>query len=205
MPVGKAKAASAEAAGEDFRFRVPCFTRIDEARIRDYLERDHFFWLDLTDPSHDDLARLHELFGFHPLALDDAEHFGERPKLDNFGDYVFLVFYGASRHGPDDREPLREVHMFISGHYLITIHRDPLPPLDQQREELDGRVLHSEQFLLYRVLDALTDSFFPLLAEMDDEIDELEAGEVGDLIDRAGEEVALGRDDLAHRDELALE
>jgi magnesium transporter len=67
------------------------------------------------------------------------------------------------------------VHLFISGKYLITVHRDPLPPLDEQREHLDGRVLHSEQFLLYRVLDALTDSFFPVLAEMDDEIDEIEA------------------------------
>jgi magnesium transporter len=175
MPVGKAKAASAEAAGEDFRFEVPCLTRIDEARIRDYMQRDHFFWLDLMNPSHDDLARLHELFGFHPLALEDAEQFGERPKLDNFGDYIFLVFYGAWRHSAEDVEPLREVHMFISGQYLITIHRDPLPPLDQQRAELDGRVLHSEQFLLYRVLDALTDSFFPLLGDMDDEIDDLES------------------------------
>jgi magnesium transporter len=65
--------------------------------------------------------------------------------------------------------------MYISGHYLITIHRDPLPPLDHQRDQLHGRVLHSEQFLLYRVLDALADSFFPLVSDMDDEIDELEA------------------------------
>ena len=175
MPVGKAKAATPETAGEDFTFVVPSFTSIDEARIRDHLERDHFFWLDLTAPSHDDLAKLRELFGFHPLALEDTENFGQRPKLDNYGDYIFLVFYGASRHRADDPEPLREVHMFISGKYLITVHRDPLPPLDQQRHQLDGRVLHSEQFLLYRVLDALTDSFFPLLAEMDGEIDDLEA------------------------------
>jgi magnesium transporter len=175
MPVGKAKAASAANAGEEFRFEVPCFTRIDEARIRDHMARDHFFWLDLTALSAGDLAKLRELFGFHPLALEDAEHFGQRPKLDNFGDYIFLVFYGAWRHGDEDLEPLREVHLFISGQYLVTIHGDPLPPLDEQREELDGRVLHSEQFLLYRVLDALTDSFFPVLAEMDDEIDEIEA------------------------------
>ena len=70
--------------------------------------------------------------------------------------------------------------MFISGRYLVTIHRDPLPPLDHQRQQLDGRVLHSEQFLIYRVLDALTDSFFPLLSEMDDEIDEIEAAVLAD-------------------------
>jgi magnesium transporter len=70
------------------------------------------------------------------------------------------------------------VHLFVSGRYLVTIHRDPLTALDKQREQLDGRLLHSEQFLLYRVLDALVDSFFPLLADMDDEIDDLEAAVV---------------------------
>ena len=102
MPVGKAKAVTADTAGEDFTFVVPSFTRIDEARIRDHLERDHFFWLDLTAPSHDDIAKLRELFGFHPLALEDTENFGQRPKLDNYVDYVFLVFYGAWRHRAED-------------------------------------------------------------------------------------------------------
>src|SRR5215831_10963192 len=148
MPVGKAKAAPKETAGEDFRFVVPCFTQIDEASIRDHLKRDHFFWLDLTGPSPEDLRQLDELFGFHPLARDDLEDFGQRPKLDSYGDYAFVVFYGARNDPPAGDKLLQEVHMFISGQYLITIHRDPLPPLDQQREQLGGRALHSEQFLI---------------------------------------------------------
>jgi magnesium transporter len=74
--------------------------------------------------------------------------------------------------------------MFISGQYLVTIHREPLPILDQQRDELTGRVLHSEQFLLYRVLDGLTDSFFPVLSDLDDEIDSLEAAVLKNPTDR---------------------
>jgi magnesium transporter len=184
MTVGKAKSVGPEGAGDDFRFMVPCFTGIDEAAIRDHLQRDKFFWLDLHDPGAEERDRLREIFGFHPLALEDIEHFGQRPKLDDYDDHVFLVFYGAWRHRKGDIDPLREVHMFISGKYLVTIHRDPLPPLDQQREQLDGRVLHSEQFLIYRVLDALVDSFFPLLGDMDDEIDDLEAAVIGDPTDR---------------------
>jgi magnesium transporter len=183
MPVGKAKAATAESASEDFRYVVPCLTTINEAVIRDHLENDHFFWLDLTAPGPDEIARLGELFGFHPLALEDTEQFNQRPKLDNYGDYVFLVFYGAWRHNEADMEPLREVHLFISGQYVVTVHRDPLPPLEMQIAQLSGRVLHSEQFLLYRVLDALTDSFFPILASIDDEIDELEAAVLADPTD----------------------
>ena len=175
MPVGKAKAATSETAGDEFRLTVPCFTRIDEMRIRDRLQRDQFFWLDLNAPGQDELVQLREIFGFHPLALEDSEHFSQRPKIDNYGDYIFLVFYAAWREHAEDPEPLREVHLFVSGKYLVTIHSDPVPPLVQQREQLDGRWLHSEQFLLYRVLDALTDSFFPLLADLDGEIDDLEA------------------------------
>src|SRR5437868_3603549 len=148
MTVGKATAVGSQAANDDFQFVVPCFTRVEEATIRDHFKRDHFFWLDLHAPGPDELAQLREIFGFHPLALEDTKHFGQRPKLDHYDDYVFLVFYGAWRHGTEDPEPLREVHLFITGHYLVTIHRDPLPPLDQQRAELDGRALHSEQFLL---------------------------------------------------------
>jgi magnesium transporter len=174
MPVGKARAATEQGSDGEFQFVVPCFTRIDETAIHDHLERDHFFWLDVSSPGPEEIAQLRDIFGFHPLALEDTEHFHQRPKLDNYGDYVFLVFYGAWRHGEEDPEPLREVHLFVSGQYVVTIHRDPLPALDHQRAQLDGRVLHSEQFLLYRIFDALVDSFFPILADMDDEIDDLE-------------------------------
>ena len=180
MTVGKAKSVGKEGAPDEFRFTVPCFTSINDAAIRDHLRRDKFFWLDLHAPGPEERAKLSEIFGFHPLALEDIEHFGQRPKLDDYDDHVFLVFYGAWRHRDGDQDPLREVHMFISGHYLVTIHREPLPPLDHERAELDGRVLHSEQFLIYRVLDALVDSFFPLLSDMDDEIDDLEAAVLSD-------------------------
>ncbi len=99
MPVGKARAVAAEVAKDDFQFVVSCLTHVEEARIRDHLQRDDFFWLDLTAPSPEALAKLHELFGFHPLALEDTEDFGQRPKLDDYVDYVFLVFYGAGTIG----------------------------------------------------------------------------------------------------------
>lgn len=184
MTVGKAAAVRPEDASDEFQFVVPYFNRIDEAAIRDHLQRDQFFWLDLEAPGLQELTQLREIFGFHPLALEDTKHFGERPKLDDYGDYVFLVFYGAWRDRKDDPDPMREVHFFISGQYMVTIHRDPLPPLDQQRDQLEGRRLHSEQFLIYRVLDALVDSFFPLLGDMDSELDELEAAVLANPTDR---------------------
>ncbi|MEA2159832.1 MAG: magnesium transporter [Solirubrobacteraceae bacterium] len=175
MPIGKAKAVAKEEGGDGFTVVVPCMTSLDEPVIREHLEHDRFFWLDLTSPDHQELESLGKIFNFHPLALEDSGDFGQRPKLDDYGDYVFLVFYGGWPDAPADQEPMREVHLFISGQYVVTIHREPLPALDAQRAQLEGRVLHSEQFLLYRLLDGLTDSFFPMLSVMDDEIDDLEA------------------------------
>jgi magnesium transporter len=174
VPVGKAKEQHPDRAVESgFSFTVPCIDSLDEKAIKDHLARDHFFWLDLTAPSEDEIERLRELFQFHPLALEDTLHFGQRPKLDDYGDYVFLIFYGA-REDDEEHLQLQEVQMFVSGKYLVTVHQDPLPALADQQSRLEGQVLHSEQFLIYRVFDALTDSFFPPLARMDDEIDELE-------------------------------
>ncbi|MCW2971641.1 MAG: magnesium and cobalt transport protein CorA [Solirubrobacterales bacterium] len=175
MSVGKAEAHSPDrASSTGFSCVVPCLDTIDEAAIKDHLAHDQFFWLDLTTPSSKEVDALRELFGFHPLALEDAAHFGQRPKLDRYGDYIFLVFYGARDVPSSEADLLREVQMFVSGKYLVTLHQDQLPVLDEQRERLKGVLLHSEQFLLYRVFDALTDSFFPLLSRIDDEIDVLE-------------------------------
>jgi magnesium transporter len=175
MPVGRAEVNPQEhAAPKGSGFKVPCLTQVDEERIRDQLQRDHFFWLDLVSPSDEDIERLRKIFGFHPLALEDASNFSQRPKLDDYADYIFMVFYGANEQATNDAELLHEVHMFVSGQYLITVHREPVRALEEQRGRLDGQVLHSEQFLLYRVIDALTDSFFPVLSRIDDEIDSLE-------------------------------
>src|SRR5580704_14468239 len=85
MSVGKAEAQHPDRAAETgFSFVAPCLHTIDEDAIQDHLARDHFFWVDLTDPSSDDVERLHDIFGFHPLALEDALHFGQRPKLDHY-------------------------------------------------------------------------------------------------------------------------
>ena len=113
---------------------------------------------------------------------------------------MFLVYYGAYRDHPADAGPLREVHMYISGRFLVTAHRTPLPVLERQREQLNGRVLHSEQFLIYRVLDTLTDSFFPMLSDMDDEIDTLEASIVATPTEAALQRLfALKRELVAMR------
>ena len=100
---------------------------VERESIRELVDGGAFFWLDLHDPAASDLEILREEFGFHPLSLEDSWRFGQRPKLDDYDGYVFLVVYGASSEG--DADGLVELHCFYSDRFLITLHRDDAPSL----------------------------------------------------------------------------
>jgi magnesium transporter len=144
----------------------------DDEQIEMLLGRGDFFWLDLDNPDEDDFRILRERFQFHPLAVEDAEHFKQRPKIDPYDDHVFIVVYGAA----PDADRLVEVHCFYSERYLVTVHRDEAPAFTEVRERFMKRHEHLTHppRLLYQIVDALVDSFFPVLADIDDRIDELE-------------------------------
>ena len=158
-------------------------TSVDEREIRELLERDEFFWLDLTAPSDDDMRRLGELLHLHALAVEAVSTFPERPRLDEYDGYVVLIFAGVGGEGRDTLAPLG-VHMLISGGYIVTVHREPCSVLDELHQKFEQRQTGSEGFVVYRVLDVLTDSFFPALAFVDEEIDTLENA----VVTRASEE-----------------
>lgn len=146
---------------------------IDRQAITDLLERDEYFWLDLTDPGDEDAGALGELFSFHPLALEDLSKRGQRPKLDDFGGYMFLVYYGVGE-GDGGEIELEEIHAFLSGGYIVTSHQRPSPPLEEARQRFKAQAPRSEQFVVYRVLDGLTDSFFPVLEQLDERMEGLD-------------------------------
>lgn len=172
---------------------------IDREAIAGLLGRDEYFWLDLTDPSAEDAAALGDLFSFHPLALEDMLLREQRPKLEDYASYMFLVYYGVGEAEEGGIE-LHEVHAFISGGYIVTSHRHPCDALVQARQRLSAQTPRSEQFVVYRVLDGLTDSFFPVLDRLDDRIERLD-GEIFDrpTPDQLQEIAGLRRDLVALR------
>ena len=171
------------------------FDRIDRDAIGELLKRDEYFWLDLTDPGEKEVADLKDIFGFHPLALEDTVKRGQRPKLDDFGEYMFLVYYGAEESERGDVE-LVEVHAFLSGGYIVTTHRRRCAALEEVRERLTAQPPRSEQFVVYRVLDGLTDTFFPVLERLDDRIERLDAAIFDRATPRQLEEITVLRREL---------
>ena len=120
--------------------------------VKRLLDSSARFWLDLAGLDQDTgAALLRDTFGFHPLAVEDAEHFGQRPKLDSYDEFALLVVYGATPAGQ-----LVEVHCFYTENYLVTVHHDPCLDLVALADRLRQRAgPHPDHvMLLYRVVDS---------------------------------------------------
>ena len=125
---------------------------VDLDAIRALHEREEFFWLDLDAPSDAELDDLGAILEIPELALEDTKEFNQRPKLDDYGERVLIVFYGA--HETD----LVEVHVHVSGKEVVTVRRAPCAHLWAARERAAAAKVRTEQDLVYRVLDALAGS-----------------------------------------------
>jgi magnesium transporter len=164
-------------------------TAVDDDRIASHRNRDEFFWLDLQSPDHADLHALQAALGLHPMALEDTREFGQRPKVDVYQTYVLAVFFTAREADEPDRvvHPV-EVHVYVSGGWILTVHREPLPLLERLHGELEHAGTHEEEYLVYKILDGMTDAFFPAVQSLEEHIDTLEA----EVLERPRREL-LGR------------
>jgi len=154
---------------------VEVLTTVDAERIRSLRARDEFFWLDLAGPSDEDLELVGRLLGLHPLAVEDTREWNQRPKVDPYGDNLLLVFCTARIVDRDELvEPL-EVHLHISGGFVFTARRGACTELDDLHGVLVPEDFHEEEYVVYRILDGLVDSFDPVLDALEARIDELEA------------------------------
>ena len=172
-----------------------CLTKADIARVKQLSQSSSFFWLDLLDPTSAELVEVGNLLGLHPLAIEDSEHFDQRPKLEEYEDFFFAVFFGAAPEGDSDR--LVEVHIFFARHFMVTVRRDESAELDllhrrPQTAALDGPLL------LHSVLDHLVDSFLPVLDDIDDDLERIEAKIFRRELARSDAEIHAVRSRLTH-------
>ncbi len=141
---------------------------------------DEFFWLDLESPPAADLDALRSTLDLHPIALEDTREFGQRPKVDTYEDHVLVVFYTAVRDPGDPVHRPAEVHVYVSGHWIVSVHHAALPQLTELHTRLQPQNTHEEEYLVYRIFDGLTDAFYPAVERFEELIDDLE----GEVLDR---------------------
>ena len=143
-------------------------------------------WVSATAPSSDDIDALGREFGLHQLALEDLRKQGQRPKLDRYESQHMIVAYEADA---GDAVALSEIHLFVGPDWLLSVHWTPAPELDAAHRRFasgqDGRIDTAGE-LLYTLLDAAVDSYFPVLDGISERIDALEDRVLEGSADREG-------------------
>jgi magnesium transporter len=151
-------------------------TLLDLDAISEVIEaRAGFVWLDIAQPSAEDLALLQREFNIHPMAIEDASLWHERPKIEFFEKYVLVVAHAAQ---VDEEEDLitHEIAVLAGENYVVTLRAQPLYPLDEveRRRRNSLTVPQDATGLLYIILDAIVDGFFPITESYDDRLVRLE-------------------------------
>jgi len=153
--------------------------------IREYVrDPSNLVWMDIQDPGPEEVTVLLEEFGFHPLALEDVSRGGQRPKVDEYKGYLFVVLYGVAQ-GDNDAEPrTTEIDLFIGRNYLVSVRRGASHAVDDAFARWTRGGAMSGQgvgFLVYTLMDAVIDAYFPILDAIEDEVDEAELAMFGRL------------------------
>jgi magnesium transporter len=148
------------------------------AKISDFLADEAVtVWLDLRDPDRADLAVLSEEFGLHPLAIEDAVHEHERPKLDRYRSHLFMTAYGARLNNDTGRLVTSEIAAFVTRQALITVRKDDGLDIGAVVERWDASpdlAPFGVGYLLHGLLDYIVDGHFEAVQSLDDAVEDLE-------------------------------
>jgi magnesium transporter len=149
----------------------------DPARVSEFIEESGArVWLDIADPSDADLSMIAEEFSLHPLAVEDTRHRNQRPKVEVYDRYFFLVLHAVSL---DEKDELTdsEIHAFAGHRFLLTLRYPPVFDLTEVLQRWDRQpelTHHGGGFLLYALLDEVVDGYFEVIERMEDLADDIE-------------------------------
>ena len=128
-------------------------------------------WVDLTGPDENDVRLMAEGFRFHPLAIEDTRNFRQRPKVEQYTDYLFLILNPVTLQ--NNRPVFNELDVFVGLNYVVTVHSGHEPAIEEARRRIAIAPRITPGYLLYMFLDVTVDSYFPVLDMMEEEIERL--------------------------------
>jgi magnesium transporter len=187
-------------------------TKLDPPRTtplesRRSLEFEGLTWIDIPNPTAQDLMYLEERYQFHPPGVEDLSEDVQRPKLEEYPDYLFLLAHFPLFDATQRVTYPAELQIYVGGDFVITVRTGKIKPLDRLYDRLSGSDEAREDvlgkgggYLLFRLLDTLVDHFFPVALKIEHNVQRLES----QIFDAPGrktvEEIStLRRDIIAFR------
>ncbi len=170
-------------------------TEENPAALDDVRAGAGWFWLDLGGGDVAEIVALCERLGFDRLATEDVIDEAHFPKVEDFGEYLFVVLHGLGRG--DDRLVTVELDAFVGPDFLVTFHQDPVPALAWLAEQAQSRPAFAEggpDLMLSRLAEGQARRYLPIIQALDDQVDEIEVRAVEGDPAVVGEVQALLRD-----------
>jgi len=134
-------------------------------------------WIDFLDAAPDELHALEGLFGFHPLAIEDAQNADTRPKIEEYDNFLFVVTRAINHNPGAEALDLITLSVFLNRHVIVTVHPRPMRSVATAIERLRKHpelLASGPDRLLHHLLDHVVDHYFPILEELEDRIEDLE-------------------------------
>ena len=147
-----------------------------------------FAWIGLYRPSSTEIAAVAAEFGLHPLAVEDALHGHQRSKVERYGDTLFAVLRPARYRDAEEVVDFGELHLFVGRDFVVTIRHAESPDLGAVRHRMESSpelLSLGPQAVLYAVLDEVVDEYAPVVAGLENDIDEIEDALFSDDADEA--------------------
>ena len=144
--------------------------------ISEYLSRrECFVWVALKDPGPGELAALQDEFNLHELAVEDARHGHQRPKIDEYGDSLFAVLHNIEVVGEELK--VGEVDIFVGKNYVLSVRNQAEPGFAAVRARCEREpelLRHGAGFVFYALIDAVVDRYFPAIDALESELERVE-------------------------------
>src|SRR6476620_1736413 len=158
----------------------------------------HVVWIGLHEPDMALLSSVQRQFELHDLAIEDADHAHQRPKIEQYGDALFIVARTAQLDG--DSIAFGETHLFVGEGYLVSVRHGPstsYKPVRERCESCPRALARGEDYILYAILDFIVDNYSPVLEAIHEEVEAMEAQVLASAMTRAQiERLYLLRRDL---------
>ena len=139
--------------------------------------RDGLAWIGLYKPTEEEFTSVAEEFGLHELAVEDAIQAHQRPKIERYGDTLFVVLRPARYLDAPEEVEFSEVHVFVGENFVVTVRHGEAPDLGMVRRRMEGEsdlLSRGPEAILYAILDRVVDGYGPVVRGLENDIDEIE-------------------------------
>jgi magnesium transporter len=165
--------------------------RIAEVEIQDISEvlkqEDRFLWIGLHEPSEELLRQVQQEFCLHDLAIEDAHRAHQRPKIERYGNALFIVLRTAQMQHEKGQFTLGETHIFVGARYVVSVRHGSSLAYTEVRsrcETTPDLLRQGPGFVLYALMDFIVDQYFPIVDALEDELEDLEENIFGEAFSR---------------------